>query len=313
MNTVIQFIGQPILLFLEWFYEFIPSLGFAIIVLTIVVNMLLFPLVLKQTRSTKAFQKIGPEIKKLQEQYKDEPQKLQTEMVALQREHGATPGGCLLPMLVQLPIWWALFRVLRDIGSDDPEALFQVQEGYRLFDDLSINGSAYFLGSLFGGNPSEGLLDLTAAPSEIWGSEAGILAMLPYVVLILIMVGGQYFAQLVQQRYNESGTNVADNPQARQMQTVTKVLPLMFGVFAWNFVAGLTVYWTTSSLVRLGQQRLINVMDARKEADKAAATKPAQPAIDADTEDEESSTPPPKKKPQQGSAKKQQRRRRRKS
>lgn len=314
MDTVIQFIGQPILYFLESFYEVVPSLGIAIIVLTILVNMLLFPLVLKQTRSTKAFQKIGPEIKKLQEKYKDEPQTLQQEMVALQREHGATPGGCLLPMLIQLPIWWALFRVLRDIGSTDPNALFHVQEGFRLFNDLSINGSAYFLGSLFGSDPSSGLLDLTASPSQIWGADSGLLVMLPYALMILLMVGAQYFAQLVQQRYNEAGTDVDANPQAKQMRTITKVMPLMFGFFAWNFVAGLTVYWTTSSLVRLGQQRLINRMDARKEAAAEAAAEAAklekrqQKQV---IEDDGAENPTPKKKKPQGSAKKQQRRRRR--
>ncbi len=306
MNAIIQTIGGPILVFLEWFYELIPSLGVAIIVLTFVVNMLLFPLVLKQTRSTKAFQKIGPEIKKLQEKYKDEPQKLQEEMVALQREHGATPGGCLLPMLVQLPIWWALFRVLRDIGSDDPEALFTVHSDTALGADIA-DGNAYFLGSWFGSNDSTGLLDLTATPSEVFSSES-FLVLVPYLVLILLMVLMQFISQLVQQRYNESGTNVADNPQAKQMQVVTKVMPVMFGVFAWNFVAGLTVYWTTSSLVRLGQQRLISVMDARREEQAAAAKASEKPAVEAGDNEEE-----PKKKPQQGSAKKQQRRRRRRS
>jgi YidC/Oxa1 family membrane protein insertase len=313
MNTVIQFVGRPILLFLESFYEVVPSLGIAIIVLTIVVNMLLFPLVLKQTRSTKAFQKIGPEIKKLQEKYKDEPQKLQQEMVALQREHGATPGGCLLPMLIQLPIWWALFRVLRDIGSDSPDALFHVQEGFRLFTDLAANdGSAFFLGSLFGMDAGSGILDLTASPSILWAADVGWLVMLPYGLLILFMVGAQYFAQLVQQRYNEAGTNVNDNPQAKQMRTVTRVMPIMFGVFAWNFVAGLTVYWTTSSLVRLGQQRLINRMDLRKEAAASAAIEEAkEEKRQSRPAEDEAENPTPKKKKPQGSAKKQQRRRRR--
>ncbi|MEX1280922.1 MAG: YidC/Oxa1 family membrane protein insertase [Acidimicrobiia bacterium] len=312
MNTVLRVIGQPILLFLEWFYEYIPSLGLAIIALTIVVNTLVFPLVLKQTRATKAFQKIGPEIKKLQEKYKDEPQTLQTEMVKLQRENGATPGGCLLPMLVQLPIWWALFRVLQSIGSDNGDALFEVQEGFRLYDDLAINGSAHFLGALFGLDPSQGLLDLTTSPSAVWGSEAGFLALIPYFLLIGLMVGGQYFAQLVQQRYNEAGTNVADNPQAKQMQTITKVLPIMFGVFAWTFPAGLTVYWTTSSLVRLSQQRVINRLDENREAAKAAALEPPKPAA---SSDEQAGPEAPQKKPAkpQGSAKKQQRRRRRRS
>ena len=303
MNTIMRIIGEPILAFLVWLYEVVPSLGVGIIVLTIVINTLLFPLVLKQTRSTKAFQKIGPEIKKLQEQYKDEPQKLQTEMVKLQRENGATPGGCLLPMLVQLPIWWALFQVLRDLGGVTEEVRFVPAPGSSLAADLDA-GNSYFWGSLFSDGTS-GWIDLTATPAALFSdAESGFITLVPYLLLILAMVGSQFFAQLVQQKYNERGNSqVADTPQAKQMRTMTKVMPVMFGVFAWNFVAGLTVYWTASSLVRLAQQQVINRMDDEKEAAAALPVVEEPPAPD-DTS---------KGKKPQGSAKKQQRRRRRRN
>ena len=89
------------------------SLGLSIILLTIVINLLVFPLTLKQTRATRAFTAIQPEIKRIQKEYKDDPQEMQKKLMELQKSAGATPGGCLLPLLVQMPIWFALFRLLQ--------------------------------------------------------------------------------------------------------------------------------------------------------------------------------------------------------
>ncbi len=296
MNAFIKVIGDPILALLVWLYEAVPNLGFGIIVLTIIINTLLFPLVLKQARATKAFQKIGPEIKKLQAKYKDDQKTLQMEMVNLQREAGASPGGCLLPMLVQLPIWWALFRVLRDLGNHtDP--LFAAPTDSALGHALS-DGAARFLA-----------MDLTLTPSDIYGSEGLGLIILPYLLLILAMVGLQFFQQRVLQRYNTAGQ--PDTPQAQQMQTVTKIMPVMFGVFSWNFVAGLTVYWAASSVVRLGQQVIINKMDLNGDEgppprEELAEGKPSEAKGAAS---DGSGVKPPPKRPQ-GSAKKRKRRRR---
>jgi len=294
MNAIIQAIGDPILALLVWLYEVVPNLGFGIIVLTIIINTLLFPLVLKQARATKAFQKIGPEIKKLQEKHKDDQPTLQQEMVKLQRENGASPGGCLLPMLVQLPIWWALFRVLRDLGNVD-EPLFSAPADSALGVALSDSAATFLF------------MDMTLTPAELWSAGGFGLTILPYLLLILAMVGLQFFQQQVLQRYNTAGQ--ADNPQAQQMQTITKIMPVMFGVFAWNFVAGLTVYWAASSVVRLGQQIVIQRMDEERPVPASTAKKAlaeASPKAD-------DPAPEPKEAPRkpQGSAKKRKRRRRR--
>jgi len=244
---MIQSVGTPILNFLVWMYDIIPNLGIGIIFLTVIINILLFPLVLKQTRATKAFQAIGPEIKKLQAKHKEEPEVLQKEMVALQRDAGANPLGCALPMLIQMPIWWALFRVLRSLGEqEDPDVDFLVPLGTNLANALA-DGKTVFLG-----------LDLTVLPSQVYQTLA-FSALLPYLLLILVMVAFQYFQQVLTQ--TNAATPQAESSQAQQMQIVTKVMPVMFGVFAWNFVAGLTLYWASSSIVRMFQQLLINRMD----------------------------------------------------
>src|SRR5690554_2523991 len=105
-----------ILVFFHDLFSFLDlggAAGMAIIGLTILINLLVFPLTLKQTRATRAFQEIQPKVRKLQAEFKDDPQELQKRLMEVQREAGATPGGCLLPMLVQMPIWFALFQLLR--------------------------------------------------------------------------------------------------------------------------------------------------------------------------------------------------------
>ena len=114
-------ISKALLLTLQWLHHYIPNWGWAIVVLTLVINTAVFPLKMKSWRSMQEMQKIAPEMKQIQDKYKKysmtDPRKkgMQEEMLALQQRHGISPfaslGGCL-PMLLQMPIWWALWRVL---------------------------------------------------------------------------------------------------------------------------------------------------------------------------------------------------------
>ena len=119
----------------------------AIILLTVSINLLLFPLTLRQTRATRAFQSIQPEIRRIQKQYKEEPEKLQQELMRVQREAGATPGGCIVPLLVQMPILLALFQLLNDPAKYLPAESALISEF----------SSATFLGMDLGTSPSRGL------------------------------------------------------------------------------------------------------------------------------------------------------------
>jgi YidC/Oxa1 family membrane protein insertase len=96
------------------------SYGVAIILFTIIVRIILLPLNIKQTRSQVRMQEVQPEVKKLQEKYKNDPQKSQQEMMKLYKEKGVNPMGGCLPLIVQLPILWALFYVFRSIQPIDP-------------------------------------------------------------------------------------------------------------------------------------------------------------------------------------------------
>ncbi len=268
-------IAFPIGNFLSFFYDIIPSAGLGIIVLTLIISLLLFPLTLKQTRSTRALQVLQPEVKKLQAKYKDDPQTLQKELGELYRSHGASPGGCLIPLLVQMPVFFALFSVLR---VTDGVVSGYIPEG-ALRSALEAN-TEFFFG-----------MDLTLSAAQAWA--AGIVTALPYLGLIVFMVIAQYA-----QTQHAQPKNQDDSQQANQQRMIARIMPLFIGVISWSFAAGVLVYWATSNVFRFLQQILIFRMDGRPEDQKKAAT-----AIEPEQEEQ------PPKKPQ-GSAKKRKRRRR---
>jgi len=296
-NTLIRGLGS----ILGFFYDLLDgllsegvALGLAIVLLTIVVNLLVFPLTLKQTRATRAFTEIQPEIKRIQKEYKDDPPEMQKKLMELQKSAGATPGGCLLPLLVQMPIWFALFRLLQT-----PEQYINAESalGLALADDVPKT----FLG-----------MDLFTSPAEAVG--VSLLSALPYLIMIVLMVATQY----VQQWHATYGQErPAGQPGAGAQQAITKIMPLFIGFISWNFPAGLIIYWATGNLFRLGQQALIFRMDGRP----TPVSRPTEEPKDAKGPKETKETKEAKaipaseeaqaKKPQQGAADKRRRRRRR--
>ena len=274
--------------------------GLAIILLTITINTVVFPLTLKQTRATRAFTAIQPKIKKIQAEYKDDPQEMQRRLMETQREAGATPGGCLLPLLVQMPIWFALFRLLQTPFKlvKDPDTGDSTGE---LVDGAihAINPDSALGVALRDGEPKTFLgMALDTTPSQAVGE--GLSAAFPYLVLMLLMVAAQY----VQQWHSTYGQAKPDVPGAGSQQMITRIMPLFIGFISYNFPAGLLLYWSTSNLFRLGQQVVIFRMEGRPTRPGAAEEKET-----GKQEAEESTTETPTKT-QPGSAKKRRRRRR---
>jgi YidC/Oxa1 family membrane protein insertase len=111
-------IAKPLLLFLQWLYHYIPNYGWAIVVLTLIINFALFPLRMKSWRSMQRMQKVAPEIRSIQDRYKKygmtdpRKRKMNEEVMAVYQREGINPMGSCLPMLFQMPIWWALWRAL---------------------------------------------------------------------------------------------------------------------------------------------------------------------------------------------------------
>lgn len=287
-NTLIDGLGSVLAFFFDFIHGFMGNgvaYGLSIILLTIVINILVFPLTLKQTRATRAFSALQPQIKKIQAEYKDDPQEMQKRLMAAQKEAGATPGGCLLPLLVQMPIWFALFRLLQ-------APLEHISATSALGDALSSE-ILTFLGMRLGQTPAGAV------------GEFGFVGALPYLLMIVLMVATQY----IQQWHSMYGQEIKKNqPGAGAQQAVTKIMPLFIGFISWNFPAGLVLYWATSNLFRLGQQVLIFKIDGRPPSPGSGPVESEEPKNGPSSDDLQDSEA---KKPQPGAASKRRRRRRR--
>jgi YidC/Oxa1 family membrane protein insertase len=126
------------------------SYGVAIILFTIIVRIILLPLNIKQTRSQVRMQAVQPEVKRLQEKYKNDPQKSQQEMMKLYKEKGVNPMGGCLPLVIQLPILWALFYVFRTIQPIDPATQQTVTVSFLWVKDLFSYDQLFILPILSG-------------------------------------------------------------------------------------------------------------------------------------------------------------------
>ena len=216
---------------LSYSFDFTNSYGFSIVALTIIINIIIFPLTLRQTRSTKRMQDIQPELKKLQKQHKDNKEQLNKEIAELYKTKGINPLGCVLPLIIQMPVWFALFRVLR-------EPLNFIPKDASLFPQLGDPASVLFY-----------TMDLQIPASEI----ATWVERIPYLVLILFVI----LTALYQQNQLTKKSGNSNNPQAQQMQMIGKIMPLFFGFISWTLPSGLVVYFLTGNIFRIGQQALI--------------------------------------------------------
>jgi YidC/Oxa1 family membrane protein insertase len=213
--------------------------------------ILLFPLTLKQTRSMKAMQEIQPDIKKLQKEYKDDREEMNKQMMALYQERGVNPAAGCLPLVIQMPIWFALFRVLR-VGPSaaDPTVLDPsdiIPADSKLAEAL-LEGRTQFLG-----------MDMLVSPSS--AASDGLVNAIPYILMVLLVVATGFYQSVQMTRRKKNDNNQQESKQAQQMQTVAKVMPLFLGFISWGFPAGLVLYFAVSNLFRIGQQAVIFRLD----------------------------------------------------
>jgi YidC/Oxa1 family membrane protein insertase len=240
---------------LAFFFSLVPNYGIAIVLLTIAVSLLLFPLTLKQTRSMKAMQEIQPEVKQLQKELKGDREELNKQLMALYQERGVNPAAGCLPLILQMPIWFALFRVLQ-LKPDDDSFTKIIPPDSALSEALE-DGNTSFLS-----------LDLQISPADAF--SIGIADAIPYLILIALVIVTGYYQQW--QTTRTRSTDQQQNPQAQGMQTAMKIMPLFLGFISWGFPTGLVLYFAVSALFRIGQQSLILRLDERD--DGAGAARP---------------------------------------
>ena len=239
---------------LKFFYELSGNYGVAIILFTLAVNIILLPLTWKQQKSTTKMQSIQPELKKIQQKYKNDKEKLNMEMMKLYKDNDINPMGGCLPLLIQLPIIFILYQIvyrpLTYMLSMAPDAIEALKTTYNLHDysaeikiaalDPSINIDFNFLG-----------LNLSETPS---------FSNFHWLWLIPALAGITTFALswLTTKQSNARKTEKEENSTADTMQTMTKIMPLITVWFAFNFPAGIGFYWIANNLFKMVQQVAVN-------------------------------------------------------
>jgi len=225
---------------LKWlllmFYKIIPNYGVAIILLTLLVKIIFFPLTKKSSESTKRMQALSPKIKELQEKYKSNQQKMNAEMAELYKKEGYNPLSGCLPMLLQIPIFFAM---------------------YNLFNNHFDLRGAMFI---------PGWIPDLSLPESIWTFPGGFrLPLLGWTALRLlpfIYVGSQLLYGKVTQTPDSQGNT--------QMKMMLYVMPIVFFFVLYDVPSGLLIYWIFSNLLTMVQQVAINKYLASKNVEAVA-------------------------------------------
>jgi len=212
---------------------------FAIITLTIFIRILLIPLFVKQINSARAMQLIQPKMKAIQDKYGDDRQRAGQEMMNLYKEEGVNPAASCLPILLQMPIFLALFRVLDGASRGTPRGHFFVDHPELV---ASLQHARFFGAELAGR-----FLPMT---NGFGGTQ--IVAL----VLIIIMVVTLFYTQMQLMRKNMPPESLT-GPMAQQQKMMIYLFPLMYLFSGVSFPIGVMIYWATSNLWTLGQQEIL--------------------------------------------------------
>jgi YidC/Oxa1 family membrane protein insertase len=248
---------------LNYFYTLTRDFGLAIMLLTLAVMVLVTPLTLKGTKSMLAMQRLQPEMKKLQSKYKNDRQKLNEEMLKFYKENNINPVGGCLPLLVQMPIFFVLYRVIygltahapygQDMGHEfgmaarNPAAVYK---NFGFFHPGHLASDSRMFTALSGTRRMSSFgLDLADTAQHTLGS--GLARALPFLALFAIVgVTGWYQQRQIQAR--NAGTAI--NPQ---QQMIMKFMPFFLPVIAFGLPAGVVLYFLISNVYRIGQQGFI--------------------------------------------------------
>ncbi len=206
--------------------------GLSIVGLVIVIRILLIPLFVKQIKAQRNLQLIQPQMKEIQKKYAGDRQRQSEEMMKLYRESGTNPLSSCLPILVQAPIFFALFRVLQGMAQDKAVGV--------LTPELVAEGRE---ASIFGVPIYGTFLNADETPNPT--------ATRVVTLVMIILMSATTF---ITQRQLIVKNTAADNPIVRQQKLLLYVFPVMFAVGGINFPLGVLIYWLTTNLWSMGQQ-----------------------------------------------------------
>jgi YidC/Oxa1 family membrane protein insertase len=215
--------------------------GLSIILLTVTVRLILFPLFVKQIKSQRRMQELAPKVKELQKQHKGDRETLNTEMMKLYKENNANPIAGCLPLLLQLPVFFALFTVIRNFKLD-------ADAGYGLSQDQLREGAA---AQVLGAPISAAFNSPASLISEL-GADHTVVRIVAF--LMVIGMGASTFWT---QRQMMARAGTTDPQQIMVQKLLLYVLPLSFAVSGVFFPIGVLLYWLTTNVWSMGQQAYV--------------------------------------------------------
>lgn len=287
------------------------SWALAIVLLTVIVRLLMYPLFVKQIKTQRAMTALQPKIKELQTKHKGDKETLNTELMKLYKEHNANPFAGCLPVLLQMPIFIALYQALTKLKPEFKDGVYNYKDEFGLgLDTVQSFTRAKIFGAPIGAgfNSNDGLL-------AFLGAEPG-----PVKILAVTLIVAMALTTFLTSRQMMGRNPNADASQATQQKVLLYLMPALLAVFGFQVAIGVLVYWTTTNLFSMAQQavviRHLGPPEAQLAAGKATAAgkkpavtkpagKPAQasaitPQTEGSTED---AKPAPPKRPVNRNAK----------
>lgn len=227
--------------FLEFINRFVRNWGVSIIVMTLIIKVILFPLTKNQSMSSLKMQKIQPKVQALQAKYKDNPQKQQEEMAKIYKEAGYNPMSGCLPMLVQFLLLWSMFNIFNNY--------------------FEFRGASFIPGWISDLSAGDSLYTLKKS-IPFFGNQIRIL---PFIYLGIQLLSGKITGGM-------AGTGTPATAQTQtQMKMMMYGMPILFFFMFYNASSGLLLYWTSSTIFQIIQQLIINTM-MQKKRDEMAKT-----------------------------------------
>jgi YidC/Oxa1 family membrane protein insertase len=216
--------------------------GLSIVSLVILIRICLIPLFVKQIKATRAMQTLQPEMKKIQERYKNDKQRQSEEMMKLYKDTGTNPLSSCLPILAQSPFFFALYHVLNSIASNDTIGVINTSL-------LESAQKAHIVGA-----PLAVKFTDSASKVEALGASLTDVRVVT-AVMIVLMSASQFFTQ--RQLMTKNVDTTVKTPFMQQQKMLMYVFPIMFAVFGINFPVGVLVYWLTTNVWTMGQQMYV--------------------------------------------------------
>jgi membrane protein insertase, yidC/oxa1 family len=260
MDTILWPLKVAVAWVMVYIHKFLVLIGLSdgpgvawvlsIIGLTIFVRILIMPLFVRQIRASRGMQLMQPELQALQAKYKGKKdaaskQRQQEEMIALYRKHGTNPFASCFPILIQMPIFFALFRVLANLQAI-AEGTYEGRDSIGPLTADLANQVQH--STVFGASLSSSFMN----PSDI---SSALTVKIVTVIMIIAMSATQWYtmAQLSMKNMPESSKN-SDNPMMRSQRMMMTIMPLFFAFTGVQFQIGVLIYWVTSNLWTMGQQ-----------------------------------------------------------